>query len=700
MTGSQRWFPWLVVVLAAAWLGAEAYKAATVADAPGTARIHDFGRLPVVFQGRAKPYDTLARNSLLIVSDRQTFYEEVPVLNEKTGEPVTVEVEQRSPETGKVFKVVQPKVELVQRPAIRWLLDVITGSRRAFGHKVFRIENREILDLLGLEERRSPAPHKFRYAISEFRDKFAVIDAEANRARRAKPRERDTFDRKILEFANQVHLFQRLIEAHGVPPIRSDHVSEDWHQANQRYLQLEEAGLPHGIPPRGEENWKPFARAALDAMVSTSPHPALLSQSRMFEAYRGSGAEGPDAAGFNASLDEYRVLLKREPPPEVSPGKLDFEVFFNGFEPFYHGAVLYVFAFVLCCFSWLGWTETLRRSAFWLIALLVVVHTAGLTTRIYLSGYPPVTNLYGSAVFIGWGAVVFGLVLEFFYRIGVGNTVAAVVGFLTLLVAHFLAGDGDTMEMMQAVLDTQFWLATHVVAITLGYTAAFVAGAIGVMYVLKGNRFGLLILGLGLIPLWIYFFFYSDSIHAMKLGLGSLVASLVLIGAGVPLLLGRLQTSLDSGTEKEMSRMIYGTLGFAVLFSFVGTVLGGLWADDSWGRFWGWDPKENGALIIVLWVALTLHARWAGLVRHRGMAVLSIFGNVVTAWSWFGVNQLSVGLHSYGFTDSATFWLILFVLSQILILFVGLMPRSIWQIETHATTSASRGGTVPIPAPG
>ena len=91
---------------------------------------------------------------------------------------------------------------------------------------------------------------------------------------------------------------------------------------------------------------------------------------------------------------------------------------------------------------------------------------------------------------------------------------------------------------------------------------------------------------------------------------------------------------------------------FALLFSFFGTVLGGLWADDSWGRFWGWDPKENGALMIVLWNALGLHARWAGLVRERGLAALAAFGNIVTLWSWEGVNQLGVGLHAYsGLTE-------------------------------------------------
>src|SRR6202007_2225573 len=103
--------------------------------------------------------------------------------------------------------------------------------------------------------------------------------------------------------------------------------------------------------------------------------------------------------------------------------------------------------------------------------------------------------------------------------------------------------------------------------------------------------------------------------------------------------------------QKELSQMIYGILCFATLFSFVGTVLGGIWADQSWGRFWGWDPKENGALMIVLWNALVLHARWGALVKERGLALLTLAGNLFVSWSWFGVNELGIGLHSYGFKD-------------------------------------------------
>ena len=138
--------------------------------------------------------------------------------------------------------------------------------------------------------------------------------------------------------------------------------------------------------------------------------------------------------------------------------------------------------------------------------------------------------------------------------------------------------------------------------------------------------------------------------------------------------------------------MIYGIVCFAIFFSFVGTVLGGLWADDSWGRFWGWDPKENGALIIVLWNALVLHARWDGMVKERGLAVLAVGGNIVTSWSWFGVNELGVGLHSYGFTEGVLLALGLILASQLFFIGIGLLPPRYWLSNRSAppTTAGLR----------
>lgn len=123
-----------------------------------------------------------------------------------------------------------------------------------------------------------------------------------------------------------------------------------------------------------------------------------------------------------------------------------------------------------------------------------------------------------------------------------------------------------------------------------------------------------------------------------------------------------------------MPRMVYAVVALALFFSFVGTILGGIWADQSWGRFWGWDPKENGALMIVLWNALILHARWGGFINERGLMLMAVAGNIITSLSWFGVNMLGIGLHSYGFMDKAFVWLAVFVMSQLMVIFLGSLP--------------------------
>ncbi len=110
-------------------------------------------------------------------------------------------------------------------------------------------------------------------------------------------------------------------------------------------------------------------------------------------------------------------------------------------------------------------------------------------------------------------------------------------------------------------------------------------------------------------------------------------------------------------TSKDISRMAYAFVMAGLFLSLVGTVLGGIWANYSWGRFWGWDPKENGALMIVLMNLIILHARLGGYIREVGFHASNIVLGMIVAFSWFGTNQLGVGLHAYGFTDGVWTWL-------------------------------------------
>ena len=486
-------------------------------------------------------------------------------------------------------------------------------------------------------------------------------------------------------------------------------------------------GLNDELSPADRDAVKAKQAAASAAVLDSNA--AAKGWSGLLAAYRAK-----NAAEFNekvaAFLAERRAMLN---PTELAATKV--ELGYNRFSPFLHCVGLYVFALLLCCGGFAlraaelpAWGEGLRRAGTTVLLATLAIHTGSLLVRMWLMDRPLVfvTNLYSSAVFIGWGCVGLGLILERLYPIGIGNVLAAVLGLSTTIVAHNLATD-DTLEMMEAVLDTNFWLATHVTTVTLGYTATFVAGFVGCIYVflmLAGvvkksfetptadvpnlMAFGTAVAGLVAIPvlvLWpvINALAKFEVVHSTipdLLQYGALVAGGVyafalfvtragLDGSGpkgenglhpVPKIARPITAmALTPTTSRVLAQMCYGVLCFATMLSFIGTVLGGIWADQSWGRFWGWDPKENGAVLIVLWNCLILHARWCGLAKDRGIAVLAVFGNVITAWSWFGTNQLGIGLHAYGFDTRLADGCSNFWGAMLLIMAVGLLPTRFWK---------------------
>jgi ABC-type transport system involved in cytochrome c biogenesis permease subunit len=560
---SRFLIPGTVVLLAAAWI-ASGLRAPSVA--PDQPQVHQFGRIPVVEGGRVKPMDTIARTYLRIIADRESFAD-------KEGQ---------------------------NHPAITWLLDVETefadSEQRARKHPVFRIYDQQIRESLGLMRKET-----FRYSIEEFGEKLTSLAEPLKKThdRKENNQNLDEYETHLMDFERHLGYYERL----------------------SRFA------IPHVIPPKEGKSWQTLAEAVPKGDAGHLD-PDVDAWKQMLLAY---GTK--DAAKFNTAVASYLDRVEKEFPKDAR--KAAIEARFNQVDPFNKCKWLYFLGFILACASWIGWRSPLNWTAWGLILFTFLVHTAALVYRIYLSGRPPVTNLYSSAIFIGWGCVLGGLIIALVLRLvlkndvvmSLGSVVATVAGFLTLQIAHLLAADGDTMEVLQAVLDTQFWLATHVVCITKGYTATYLAGLLGVIYIIMGV----------------------------------------------------FTKALTPQISKILYQVTYGVICFATFFSFIGTVLGGLWADDSWGRFWGWDPKENGALMIVLWNAILLHARWGGLVRERGFAVLAVLGNIVVSWSWFGVNQLGVGLHSYGFTNGVWVTFLVFTFSQLAIAGCALFPLELWR---------------------
>ena len=631
----KRWIPILVLLLAAGWLASSLRPPAN----PTAMDLQAFGRLPVLVNGRLKPLDTVARTSLLILQGRQ-----------RVSDPAS-------------------SGPLVATPA-EWLADVLFNPAKADAYPTFRIDSPDLLTLMGITEgdtkisydsaaKRTMALVGFlpssrsRFSFKQLEPKFAELDRQAQLAEPVDPQLRTPFQKAVIQLRDRVLLYQRLkhsaqtpdsadflselvqfqkILPAGVAAVRARQKGET-HDADAfkamtamagRYDFMDRMGYLLTVPPASDEPnptaWKSVGRALLEALEGGSINPNVMAYAALGHAYRDK-----QPAQFNEIVRLYRDQLGKRFVTPLEKG--DIEARFNAAEPFYKSMQLYTIAFLLAIFSWLKWPEVLGRSAFYLTLLAFIATTAGIATRMWLEGRPPVTNLYSSALFVGWGSVGLCLILEKIYRNAIGSVAAGVIGFVTLLIAHHLSLSGDTLEMMRAVLDTNLWLATHVVVITIGYAATFLAGFLALIYIVRGV----------------------------------------------------FTRSLDPATADALARMVYGIVCFATLCSLVGTVLGGIWADQSWGRFWGWDPKENGALLIVLWNAVILHARWGGLVKQRGLMALAIFGNIVTSWSWFGTNMLGVGLHSYGFMDAAFYWLLAFVASQLALIALAQLPLEKWR---------------------
>ena len=590
----QRRLPIIAVVLTLSYFAYHAYPRAS--DSRGF-NFHEFGMIPVIDGGRYKPIQSVAQNALMVITHRSSYYD--------------YETSKRHPATKWLLDA--QTTPLPNADDLRELFPINAEKKPSWSQKVFRIENDELLRFLDLKHREG-----LRYSLTEILGdgkKWPEFVQHAQEVRSKDPKTLSLFDGKVHELATHLQLA----------------------------FQLASHTLPLSIPnPDGSDQWSMFRSSheefgeKLDKLPATPDAKTYAALRKLFVAY-----DQVNVRDFNEALAAHLAELRTESPANMRSVRV--EVFFNDFAPFYRCLEIYAILALIGGLTWFPseWSRSLKNAAMAAMATTFVFHLFGLVVRMYLQDrmFVFVTNLYSSAVFIGLGCAFVCIIAELIFKNGIALVIGNVTGFCSLIIAHMLSMSGDTLEMMQAVLDTNFWLATHVTCITLGYTAAFVAGFMGIAYIM----------------------------------------------------LGLFTNKLRGEGSTNLTRMTYGVLCTGMFLSFVGTVLGGLWADYSWGRFWGWDPKENGALLIVIWIALILHARWGGMAKHRGIAVLSVLGIIVTSWSWFGTNFLGVGLHSYGFRQGAMVSLMMIDFGFLAIAGMGLIPLRMWtsfRPQSHASASA------------
>ncbi|MEN6627367.1 MAG: cytochrome c biogenesis protein CcsA [Candidatus Sumerlaeia bacterium] len=531
--------------LACLWIGS-----VHAADPILTPRnVKAFGSLPIQDGGRVKPISTFARFKLIQFSGRSTL----------DGEPAT-----------------------------SWLMRVVLKPETALDDNIFLIENPRLMQALGLSDDKRRA--RFSYAELMGHRQALIEQAQAAYAAGS----RDLVQRQALDLFQNVMEFQSLATAMEfmLGPGRGESTSPGL------------AMIPPADPGRLEW-WTPEEVTWRSEHGETPAEPEVAIAKGLAAIEK--AIDSPER--FTAELAALAREASAAAAQRADARRLGLEGFYYRADFFGRALAIYVLGFVLVALSWL----TPRRKLAWrggvtLTAAATALVIAGIVIRCIIRGRPPVTNLYETTLFIPAAAAAIALGAEWFDRRRIAAGLGALLGAAGLFIANrYEIKDGaDTMGSLVAVLNSNFWLATHVTTVTLGYSAGLLAGALGHIYIFAA----------------------------------------LMRGRGKPEFLAGL------------ARMTYGVVCFALLFSLLGTVLGGVWANDNWGRFWGWDPKENGALLIVLWCLAIVHARKGGYIKQTGIALSAVGLAMVVVFSWWGVNLLGVGLHSYGFTSGILGWLV------------------------------------------
>jgi len=587
-------------------------------------------RVVILEEGRKKPLDTFAENMLKQFSGQSTFQ---------------------------------------KKPAVQWLARVLFTPGQGDDDKVFLVTNPEVLDSLGVAR---VGKARDRYSFSQLNPGLAKLRQLAVKVSDIEDRKRSFVENEIIALYNKLYVYRQLqtsfdflfphrdfsFKNHeirgilGLPGGREyfsffdlaekkakiravlaslqEKKPGEWSEAEKEIISLSHrlenwakfyGELPLTIIPfyskeEKEEKWQsPWDLVSSIILEEGAAIPRVLYLMRDFQ----SAYVNNDQQGFDTALKEFNRLMLEQAEGRIRAKAISLEVFLNRSDPFYKAKFFYGFAVLFLLLSFLVLKKWLYRLAFLLLILGFLLQLYGILSRMYIRLRPPVTNLYETFLFTGLIAVLLGIILELFKKKNLGIAAGGAAGLVMLMIAGKYALEGDTMGMLVAVLDSNFWLASHVITIILGYAGIVLSGFIGHVYIVQ-----------------------------------------------------RIAWPKKEERLKNTFQAVYAIQAFGIIFTFLGTILGGIWADQSWGRFWGWDPKENGALLILLWSAILFHGRLAKMIKEIGFAIGSIIGVIAVALAWFGVNLLGVGLHSYGFTSGIARALFIFIAFELLFVVVTL----------------------------
>lgn len=584
-----------------------------------------FSELPVLDGGRVKPLDSFAQFKMLRISGKRSYRP----LNEDGSK-----TKRRD-----------------SLKHVEWLLDCLYYPEKAMDYPIFIIDDADVVTTIGVE---SHDKQRDRYSYNELVDSLRELYGRARIIGDMEQAERTYEESAILALAGAVSEFEGLIHyfdfarAHfaleksdlmrkvlglegqdveltmadvlaGARDIQKGLIAlqtvvqeqgiekyEDQINAIDdfflpRYVAQETAYAIMFIPPTDSEQKDWYTpRMMAENMFD---HPFTKEELAILQSLEGTVDKVDNQLAFKQELQTLNGLMIKQATKRDEYGKIPLEITYYNAQLIYRAQILFVFSFILAALSWLSLkNKWLNRATIVAVIVPLIMLVTAITMRCIIRGRPPISTLYETVLFITAVCVVVALFLEYVNRQKIAISAATFLGALGLFIAgrYEITNQNDTMPSLEAVLDTNFWLATHVTIINIGYAAGMLAAALSHVFII-GRLFR-----------------YKKD---------------------------------DPAYYRGITRMVYGVTCFGLLFAFVGTVLGGIWANYSWGRFWGWDPKENGAALICVCQIAMLHARLGGYIKQMGIHIAALFTGCVVGFSWWGVNLLGVGLHSYGFTE-------------------------------------------------
>lgn len=501
-----------------------------------------------------------------------------------------------------MLEIVYGKTKYEGRAATEIVMTWMLSPQVWQGKKIFEVRNHQVLDALKL-----PKGERWFSGDELFgNERFTLLRQELQAKRETKEK-LDPYFQALQRLENQFFVFQEI--------------------ANGRMLKV--------APPKEGNAW--VAVADLEPALQEK----FVDLTKAFVGHIGALAQGGDTVVTGGALDksvEAFAEVARSQNPELysHDKKMQAEVHYNSFHPFRWAYILYFLGFLTLLLVWTLSKESLMRGAWVFLALGFALHTYGFGVRMYIMDRAPVSNMYETVVWVAWGTILFAAILEFIYKYRLILVAGTLVAAFGLVIADFAPAVLDpTLQPLEPVLRSNYWLTIHVMTITISYAAFFLAfglGDIGLIYYLRGEEK------------------HQDKIKAVVTG-------------------------------------IYRSMQIGVAFLAPGIILGGIWADYSWGRFWGWDPKETWALIALLGYLAVLHARYAGMIKHFGMVVTAIITFSLVIMAWYGVNfVLGAGLHSYGFGAGGVEYVSAFVAIHILlVIYVSVIRQGRGKKQTPAT---------------